>query len=128
MSQAWKAFCTALGAKPCLSSGYHPQTHGQTEQLNQELETMLRCMATHNSATWSTFLPWPEYAHNSLTYSATGVSPFKTSLGYQPLLFPEQEAELEVPSVQHHRQAWAWTRQALLRSVNHPRQDFEQCH
>lgn len=26
-SQAWKASCTALKAKPCLSSGYHPQTN-----------------------------------------------------------------------------------------------------
>uniref|UniRef100_A0A3Q2VMJ8 Integrase catalytic domain-containing protein n=1 Tax=Haplochromis burtoni TaxID=8153 RepID=A0A3Q2VMJ8_HAPBU len=125
-SQAWGAFCTALGAKPCLSSGYHPQTNGQTERLNQELETTLRCVTAHNPASWSTFLPWVEYAHNTLTASATGLSPFEASLGYQPPLFPEQEAELAVPSVQHHlqrcRRAWTRTREALLRAVS------RQCH
>uniref|UniRef100_A0A3P8NIY2 Gypsy retrotransposon integrase-like protein 1 n=2 Tax=Astatotilapia calliptera TaxID=8154 RepID=A0A3P8NIY2_ASTCA len=125
-SQAWGAFCTALGAKPCLSSGYHPQTNGQTERLNQELETTLRCVTAHNPASWSTFLPWVEYAHNTLTASATGLSPFEASLGYQPPLFPEQEAELAVPSVQHHlqhcRRAWTRTREALLRALS------RQCH
>lgn len=33
-SQVWKAFCTALRAKPCLRSDYHPQTNGQTKHLN----------------------------------------------------------------------------------------------
>ncbi|KAI3357652.1 hypothetical protein L3Q82_016070 [Scortum barcoo] len=30
-SQVWTAFCKALGATPSLSSGYHPQSNGQTE-------------------------------------------------------------------------------------------------
>lgn len=28
----WKTFCTALGGKVCHSSGFHPQTNGQTER------------------------------------------------------------------------------------------------
>lgn len=120
-SQVWKSFCTVLGAKPCLSSGCHPQTNGQTERLNQELEATLRCITCHNPATWATYLPWVEYAHNTLTTSATGLSPFEASLGYQPPLFPEEEADLAVPSVQHHlqrcRRVWARTREALLRAV-----------
>lgn len=117
-SQVWKAFCKALGAKPCLSSGYHPQMNGQTEQLNQELEATLHCVTAHNPATWASYLPWVEYTHNSLTSSATNLCPFEASLGYQP---PEQEVKLAVPSVQHHVQhcRWAWirTREALLRTV-----------
>lgn len=96
-SQAWKAFCAALGVKPCLSSSYHPQTNGQTERLNQELEATLRCMTTHDLAFWSLFLPWAEYTHNTLPSFATGLSPFEASLGYQLPLFPEHEAELGVP-------------------------------
>lgn len=49
---------------------------------------------------WKTFLPWAEYAHNSLTSSATGMSPFHVVLGYQPPLFPEQEMGVAVPSPQ----------------------------
>lgn len=96
-SQAWKAFCAALGVKPCQSSSYHAQTNGQTGGLNQELEATLRCMPTHDSASWSLFLPWAEYTHNTLTSFATGLSPFEASLGYQLPLFPEHEAELGVP-------------------------------
>ncbi|TWW72584.1 hypothetical protein D4764_16G0010810 [Takifugu flavidus] len=73
----WKEFCGHLGATASLSSGFHPQTNGQTERINQDLEMALRCMATRDPATWSTFLGWVEYAHNSLISSATGMSPFQ---------------------------------------------------
>lgn len=120
-SQVWKAFCTALGAKPCLSSGYHPQSNGQTERLNQELEAALRCVTSHNLSTWASYLPWIWYAHIAFTSSATGLSPFEASLGYQPPLFLEQEEELAMPSVQHHlqrcRRTWVRTREALLKTA-----------
>ena len=63
-----------------------------------------------------------EYAHNSLTSAATGLSPFECSLGYQPPLFPELERDLDVPSVQHHlqkiQQTWVTVREALLRTAD----------
>ncbi|KAK7883236.1 hypothetical protein WMY93_029410 [Mugilogobius chulae] len=103
------------------SQGFHPQTNGQTERANQDLESALRCVVASNSSTWSTYLPWVEYSHNSLVTSATGMSPFEASLGYQPPLFPEQEQELAVPSIQHHLQRckniWVKTRAALLKTT-----------
>lgn len=120
-SQVWRSFCEGLGATVSLTSGFHPQTNGQTERANQDLETALRCVTASNPSTWSTFLPWIEYAHNSLVSSATGLSPFQASLGYQPPLFPSEEVDLAVPSVQHHLQrcqrVWKKTRAALLRST-----------
>lgn len=53
-SRVWKTFCTALGARVNLSSGYHPQTNSQTERLNQELESTLYCVLSHNPLSWST--------------------------------------------------------------------------
>uniref|UniRef100_A0A3P9BXA9 Gypsy retrotransposon integrase-like protein 1 n=1 Tax=Maylandia zebra TaxID=106582 RepID=A0A3P9BXA9_9CICH len=119
-SRVWKEFCNSLGAKVSLSSGYHPQSNGQSERANQELETALRCVASTNQTIWSEELPWIEYAHNSLTASATGRSPFEASLGYQPPLFPAVEGEHSVPSVQAHlrrcRRVWRATQAALLRT------------
>uniref|UniRef100_A0A669CQG4 Gypsy retrotransposon integrase-like protein 1 n=1 Tax=Oreochromis niloticus TaxID=8128 RepID=A0A669CQG4_ORENI len=119
-SWIWKEFCNSLGAKVSLSSGYHPQSNGQSERANQELETALRCVASTNQTIWSEELPWIEYAHNSLTASATGRSPFEASLGYQPPLFPAVEGEHSVPSVQAHlrrcRRVWRATQAALLRT------------
>uniref|UniRef100_A0A096M8A1 Gypsy retrotransposon integrase-like protein 1 n=1 Tax=Poecilia formosa TaxID=48698 RepID=A0A096M8A1_POEFO len=102
VSQVWRQFCTALGAKVALSSGYHPQTNGQTERMNQELEATLRCLTASNPADWSQYLPWAEYAHNSHVSAATGLSPFEVSLGYQPPLLPSDEEMISVTSAQHH--------------------------
>lgn len=105
--------------------------NGQTERLNQELEATLRCITASNPASWSCVLPWAEYAHNALTSSATGLSPFEASIGYQPPLFPELETDLDVPSVQHHLQrcqrAWRMTRWALCRSVACQRRYAARC-
>ena len=68
-------------------------------------------------ASWSTHLPWIEYAHNSLVCSATGMSPFMASNGFQPPLFPSQEADSAVPSVRGHlrraHRVWREARAAL---------------
>lgn len=85
-----------------LSSGYHPQSKGQLERTNLSLESAHRCVVARNPTSWSSFLPWVEYVHNS---ADTGLSPFMPSLGYQPPLFDFQEDEVVVPSVQvnlHH--------------------------
>ena len=117
-SQVWRAFCGAIGATASLSSGYHPQSNGQTERANQEMEAALRCVCAAEPATWSTRLPWVEYAHNTLPNASSGMSPFLCSLGYEPPLFPDQEEEIAVPSVQAHmrrcRAVWRRARAALL--------------
>lgn len=121
-AQFWRAFCTLIGASVSLSSGHHPQSNGQTERLNQELETSLRCLAPHNPSSWSKQLTWVEYAHNSLPCSSSGLSPFQCTYGYQPPLFPALEKEVNVPSAQalvrRCRRTWARARNTLLRSSN----------
>ena len=120
ISQFWKAFCSLLGATVSLSSGYHPQSNGQSERLNQELETGLWCLVSQNPASWSKHLMWVEYAHNTLPSSATGLSPFQCAYGYQPPLFPDLEKEVNVPSAQKFirqcRRVWSGVREVLLRS------------
>ena len=37
-SQVWHAFCWALGATSSLSSGFYPQSNGQSERANEEME------------------------------------------------------------------------------------------
>ena len=91
------------------------------EHANQDLESALRCVAASNPSSWSSQLVWIEYAHNTLSSSATGLSPFESSVGYQPPLFPALEEEIAVPSVQHHlqrcRKVWREARAALQRTA-----------
>ena len=103
VSRFWKEFCKLIGAKVSLTSGYHPEANGQTERLNQQLETGLRCLVSQNPATWSKHLVWVEYAHNTLPTSATGFTPFKCVFGYTHALF------------RRCRRIWAAARQTLVR-------------
>ena len=122
VSAFWKEFCTLLGATASLSSGYHPQSNGQSERLNQELECGLRCLASQNPKLWSTQLVWIEYAHNTLPCTSTGLSPFQCVYGYQPPLFAALDKEVAVPSalalVRRCRQTWMRARRTLLQCSN----------
>lgn len=125
ISQVWKSFCHPRSASASVSSGFHPQTNGQAERANQDLEAALRCITADNPSSWSSQLAWIEYAHNSLSSAATGMSPSECSLGYLPPLFPIQENDIAVPSVQAHihhcRKVWRDARSALLRSAERNR-------
>ncbi len=96
-SQLWAAFFKALEVNVSLTSGYHPQSNGQEERLNQELVRFLRSYC--NQLDWSRYLMWAEYAQNSLRKPATGITPFQCILGYQPPLFPWSGEPSNVPAV-----------------------------
>ena len=51
-SQLWKNIFSALNVELRFSTAYHPQTDGQTERVNQCLETYLRCMTTSAPTKW----------------------------------------------------------------------------
>uniref|UniRef100_A0A8C6M299 Integrase catalytic domain-containing protein n=1 Tax=Nothobranchius furzeri TaxID=105023 RepID=A0A8C6M299_NOTFU len=123
IARIWTEFATHLGAQVSLTSGFHPQTNCQCERLNQELEAMLRCVCSSNPSSWSSQLPWMEYAHNSHTSSSTGQSPFEISLGYHPPLFPSDSASpITVPHFLHRaRRTWNQTRSALQRTADRNR-------
>ena len=88
-------FCRLLGATVSLSSGFHPQTNGQTERYNQEMETTLRCITSQNTSSWSgsssgwsmptTLSRWHRLAcHLSSASMATNLRCFLTSRGRSP--------------------------------------------
>lgn len=56
-SRVWRSFCAALSTSVSHSSGYHSQSNGQTERMNQSLENALRGVAARHHSTWSTYLP-----------------------------------------------------------------------
>ncbi len=39
----WRRLCERLGIKVAMSTAYHPQTDGQTENANAVMEQYLRC-------------------------------------------------------------------------------------
>ena len=47
-SRFWKALCQRLGIEVRLSTGFHPQTDGQTERFNATMEEYLRHYINHH--------------------------------------------------------------------------------
>jgi hypothetical protein len=70
-----------------MSSAYHPQTDGQTERLNQCLETYLRCMVHACPTKWAHWLALAEYWYNTTYHSAHGKTPFEVLYGHAPRHF-----------------------------------------
>src|SRR5258708_36733477 len=46
-----------LGVKLTPSTSYHPQTDGQPECMNQEIEAYLRAFVSHRQDDWADWLP-----------------------------------------------------------------------
>lgn len=71
-SALWQELFRLADVKLNMSSSYNPQTDGQTERLNQCLETYLRC-AVHSCPTkWSQWLSQAQYWYNTSFHSALG--------------------------------------------------------
>ena len=64
-----------------LSMVFHPQTDGQTEQMNQELEQYLRFFVKHRQKDWSEQLASAEFTVNNKVHIVTKVSPFIANYG-----------------------------------------------
>jgi hypothetical protein len=52
-----------------MSSSNHPQTDGQTERLNQCLETYLRCMVQACPIKWAHWIPLADFWYNSTFFN-----------------------------------------------------------
>jgi len=67
-----------------LSTVFHPQTDGQTERVNQELEQYLRMFINHRQEQWPEWLGTAEFAYNNKVYLSTKTSSFKANYGQDP--------------------------------------------
>src|ERR1700724_2672312 len=73
-----------LGIRTKLSTAYHPQTDGQTERVNQEIEQYLRMFVSHRQNDWPEWIACAEFAYNNKIHTSTQVSPFFANYGYHP--------------------------------------------
>lgn len=86
-SNYWTTLLAAIGTKRKLSTAYHPQTDGQTERVNQTMETYLRIYCNQQQDNWVSLLPMAQIAYNNKLSEATGVTPFYANHGRHPNLF-----------------------------------------
>ena len=73
-----------VGIEGNPSTAYHPQTDGQTEWINQEIEQYLRIFIDHHKSNWSEWLSLAEFSYNNKVQTSLGHSPFFVNHGYHP--------------------------------------------
>jgi hypothetical protein len=106
-----------------MSSAYHPQSDGQTERVNQCMETFLRCFANAIPTKWYDWLHLAEFWYNTSWHSALQQSPFYVLYGQSPRqLGIDASAACSVVSLdewlQHRSTVQALIHQHLARAKN----------
>lgn len=99
-AKVFQELCKKTGIKSTMSTAFHPQTDGETERVNQELEVYLRIFAGNHSADWTKFLADAQFAHNHREHSATKTSPFRALFGYDPKAIPHVARMSNMPAAQ----------------------------
>jgi Integrase zinc binding domain/Integrase core domain len=67
-----------------LTTAYHPQSNGQTERANQEVEWHLCLFTNSRQDDWVKYLPTAEFVLNNRRHSAHQTSPFEVMYGFCP--------------------------------------------
>jgi len=73
-----------LGIKLASSTAWYPQTNGQMERINQELDQYLWLFVNEWQDDWYDLLPMAEFQHNNHVHSATQQPPFLLDTGCIP--------------------------------------------
>jgi hypothetical protein len=88
-----------LGIRMASSTAYHPQTDGQTEHVNQELEQYIHIFILEQQDNWNELLPLGEFQYNNHVHSATQMVPFLVDHGRLLRMGFEPRQESKVKAV-----------------------------
>jgi len=85
-----------LEIEAATSTTYHPQTDGQTEWVNQELEQYLQIFVGERQDDWYTLLPLAEFSYNNHIHLSMQQTPFLLNTGDTHDLRPPAENAIVV--------------------------------
>src|SRR6266481_2197804 len=118
-----------LGIRVAASTAYHPQTDGQTECVNQEVEQFLQLFVNQRQEDWYQWVSIAEFAYNNRIHASTQSSPFMLDAGQNPQLGfkPIRESRFETLDNFTLRMAQATNeaRSALVKAANDMAQFYD---
>ncbi|GKE22966.1 putative reverse transcriptase domain-containing protein [Tanacetum coccineum] len=80
-SHFWQSLQKSLGTQLDISTGYHPQTNGQSERTIQTLEDMLRACVIDFGKDWDRHLPLVEFSYNNCYHTSIKAAPLEELYG-----------------------------------------------
>jgi len=113
-STFWQTVFKRTGVNLHMSTSYHPQSDGQTEHVNQQIECYLRCFISAHPKKWSRWLSLCEFWYNMNWHSSLGKSPFEVLYGYSPRYFGISTNDMVAPV---DVQQWLEQRAVITESV-----------
>ena len=114
-----------LGIKTSASTAYHPQTDGQTERVNQEIEQYLRLFVNDHQDNWMDWLPTCEFSYNNRIHSSTHFSPFMINNGMNPRLGTEPVTETKLQAVEDFITRMNKVREETESALKHAAEDMK---
>jgi hypothetical protein len=81
VARFWEQLHECLDTHLIRSSAYHSQTDGQTKQVNQIIEDMLRAYVLMDGPKWDKHLPLAEFSYNNSYQESIKISPFEALYG-----------------------------------------------
>ena len=115
-----------LGTKLSPSTAYHPQTDGQTEHVNQEIEQFLCLLVNHRQDDWSEWLPLAEFSYNNCVHATTCHTPFELDAGQHPCLGTEPYREMQVEAANEFATSMAAAQEEAKAALECTAQDMAQ--
>jgi len=75
-----------LGVKRKMSTAFHPQTDGQTERLNREINQYLQTYVNDRQNEWAKWIKIAQFVWNNTVSEVTTDSPFGITRSYSPCM------------------------------------------
>ena len=87
-----KDLCKHLRIIPKLSTAHHPQTNGQTEWMNCDLQQYLHIFTAEKQDEWADWITLAQFSYNTKKQSSILKSPFEVTHTYSPRIGIEKRS------------------------------------
>jgi len=122
-----KEFTKVLEMTRQLSTAYHPQTDGQMERINQEIEMFLWYYVNYQQNNWTEWLAAVEFQYNNKRHAATGRTLFELKFGRHPWK-DNLVVQSEIPRVEEFlvglQKSWEQATKAIKEAQKNMKKQF----
>jgi len=91
-SKFWETLTAELRINHKMLTAYHSQMNGQSERMNQTVETYLRHYVNRNQDNWVQLLSTAQFAYNNTQNETTEETPFRANYEYNPKVWRKPRA------------------------------------